>query len=76
MSKEETEEHPETEEVVPDIQKVYIKDYGNLTLEIRGSNEIGMMAYSEKRKEHLFIPWTSIIFVSKVEGETEDEFRK
>ena len=59
----------ETQEQAKDIQKVYIKNYGNLTLEIKGSNDIGMAAYSEKRNEELFIPWTSIIMVSKVLGE-------
>ncbi len=56
----------------PDIQKVYIKDYGNLVLEIKGSSEIGLLAYSKKRNETLFIPWCSIIMVSKLEKETED----
>ena len=46
------------------MKKVYIKNYGNLTLEIKGTNDIGMEAYSEKRDEVLFIPWTSIIMVS------------
>ncbi len=54
---------------VPDIQKIYIKNYGNLALEIKGTNEIGVAAYSEKRKEDLFIPWTSIIMISKIEEE-------
>lgn len=75
MAEEEVEGQPEAVEIVPDIQKVYIKDYGNLTLEIKGSNETGVIAYSHKREEQLFIPWTSIIFLSKVEGEQSDEFR-
>ncbi len=52
-----------------DIQKVYIKNYGNLVLEIVGSNDIGMLCRSEKRKENLFIPWTSIIMCSKIDDE-------
>ncbi len=55
---------------VPNIQKIYIKNYGNLSLDIQGTNEIGVSAYSEKRKENLFIPWTSIIMISKVEDES------
>ena len=61
--------HEEETEREPDIQKVYIKNYGNLMLEIIGTNDIGLSARSEKRKEDLFIPWTSIIMCSKVEGE-------
>ena len=59
------------EQVIPekDIRKIYIKNYGNLTLEIQGTNDIGVSAYSEKRLEELFIPWTSIIMISKVEDE-------
>ena len=57
------------EEVKPDIQKIYIKNYGNLSLEIIGTNDIGVSAFSEKRKEHLFIPWNSIIMISKVDDE-------
>ena len=57
-------EHETVEEKTVDIQKVYIKNYGNLTLEVRGTNDIGMQAYSAKRDEILFIPWTSIIMVS------------
>ena len=55
-----------------DIRKIYIKNYGNLALEMVGTNEIGVSAYSEKRKEELFIPWTSIIMISKIEGEPMD----
>jgi hypothetical protein len=58
---------PETTE--KDIRKIYIKNYGNLSLEIQGTNDIGVSAYSEKRKEELFIPWTSIIMISKIEEE-------
>ena len=60
-------------EEAKEFKKVYIKNYGNLTLEMRGSNDIGLMAYSEKRKEEMFIPWTSIIFVSKIEEPNEPE---
>jgi len=60
------------EERVPDIQKVYIKNYGNLSLDILGTNDIGIVAYSEKRKENLFIPWVSIIMISKVEDEQSE----
>lgn len=63
--KQETKEQPEK-----DIQKVYIKDYGNLVLEIVGSNDIGLMAHSAKRSEDMFIPWTSIIFISKIKDVT------
>lgn len=60
--------------VEPDIQKIYVKDFGNLVLEVKGSNEIGLLARSEKRKEDLFIPWTSIMMCSKLdEGETHDK---
>ena len=56
------------------IQKIYIKNYGNLVLEIIGSNEIGLSARSEKRKETMFIPWGSIIFCSKLDkGESHDK---
>lgn len=55
-----------------DIQKVFIRNYGNLTIEIVGTNEIGLKGYSERRKENLFIPWSSIIMCSKIEG-MEDE---
>jgi len=60
---------PETNEPtqITNIQKIYIKNYGNLSLDIRGTNEIGVQAYSEKRREELFIPWSSIIMISKVE---------
>ncbi len=54
-----------------DIQKIYIKNFGNLVLEILGSNEIGIQARSTKKKETLFIPWTSIIFCSKLDDVTE-----
>ena len=54
------------EKAVKDIQKVYIKNYGNLALEIVGTNEIGLSAHSKKRNEDLFIPWSSIIMISKV----------
>jgi hypothetical protein len=62
-------EQPETNEPtqITNIQKIYIKNYGNLALDIQGTNDIGVQAYSEKRKEELFIPWTSIIMISKVE---------
>ena len=59
------------EERVKDIQKVYIKNYGNLLLEILGTNEIGIMAHSTRNEEELFIPWTSVIFVSKTKDEDE-----
>ena len=67
------EEHEQPEEQIEppkkeiEIQKVFIANYGNLTLEIHGTNEIGVIAYSGKRKEDLFIPWTSIIFMSKTD---------
>ena len=69
-------EEVKQEETKPDIQKIYIKNYGNLALELRGTNEIGVSAWSEKRKEELFIPWTSIIMISKVEGEAESFIEK
>ncbi|RLA62749.1 MAG: hypothetical protein DRQ78_07660 [Epsilonproteobacteria bacterium] len=59
------------EEEVKDIQKVYIKNYGNLLLEILGTNEIGIMAHSTRSEEELFIPWTSVIFVSKTKDKSE-----
>ena len=64
-----TEEATQPETNTPDIRKIYIKNYGNLALEMVGTNDIGVSAYSEKRKEELFIPWTSIIMISKIEGE-------
>ena len=67
---EEIEVETNEEEIQPDIQKIYIKNYGNLSLEMLGTNEIGVSAYSEKRKETLFIPWNSIIMISKVEDES------
>ena len=71
------EEHEEvsvkTETNEKDIQKIYIKNYGNLLLELVGTNEIGVSAYSEKREEHLFIPWTSIIMISKIEGQENEQ---
>ena len=57
---------------VTNIQKIYIKNYGNLSLDIQGTNDIGVSAYSEKRKENLFIPWTSIIMISKIDGEDNE----
>ena len=59
-----------------DIRKIYIKNYGNLTLELIGSNEIGVEAWSEKRNEELFIPWTSIIFISKIKEEATSFIEK
>lgn len=66
MENEKVEEVKEEAKEVKDIQKVYIKNYGNLALEIKGTNDIGLSAYSEKRNEELFIPWASIIMISKV----------
>jgi len=64
------------EETKPDIQKIYIKNYGNLALELKGTNDIGVVAYSEKRNEELFIPWTSIIMISKIEEEATGTVEK
>ena len=55
-----------------DIQKIYIKNYGNLVLEILGTNDVGVAAFSAKRNETLFIPWNSVIMISKVDNERED----
>ena len=57
---------------ITNIQKIYIKNYGNLSLDIQGTNDIGVSAYSEKRSESLFIPWTSIIMISKIDGEDNE----
>ena len=74
------EEEVEAEEIVqeiagePEIKKVFIRDYGNIVLEIIGSNEIGVQAYSDKRDEEMFIPWTSIMFLSSLtENKHKDE---
>ena len=67
--KQEWEQPVMEEKHIKDIRKIYIKNYGNLSLEIQGTNEIGVSAYSEKRKEELFIPWESIIMISKIHGE-------
>ena len=74
------EEHEQTEAPIeapvaerkPDIRKVYIKNYGNLMLDILNTSAIGINAYSTKQNEDLFIPWTSIIFISLVQ-ESKDE---
>ena len=71
----EKQEEPQAEERVPDLQKIYIKNYGNLLLDIIGTNEIGISARSAKRKENLFIPWTSIIMVTKIDGQEDDTFQ-
>jgi hypothetical protein len=74
MEETQTQEAPaqgEEKQHVQNIQKIYIKNYGNLSLDIKGTNEIGVAAYSEKRKEELFIPWSSIIMISKVEEDVE-----
>jgi len=63
------EDNKEDKEI--EIQKVYIKNFGNLVLEILGSSDIGLHARSTKRKETLFIPWTSIIFCSKLDDVSE-----
>jgi len=55
-----------------DIRKVYIKNYGNLMLDILNTSPIGINAYSTKQNEVLFIPWTSIIMISLVQ-ESKDE---
>jgi len=52
-----------------DIRKVFIRDYGNLTLEIIKITDIMITAWSEKRKETLYIPLTSIIMMSKIRDE-------
>lgn len=57
-----------TKEPTKNVQKIYIKDYGNLVLEIKKMNEIGIAAFSEKRNEDMFIPWTSIIFISRIDN--------
>ncbi len=61
------EEEVEVEEATQEneIRKVYIRNYGNLTLELLGTNDIGLTAYSSREDEELFIPWTSIIFIGK-----------
>ena len=58
-----------------DLRKIYIRSYGNLLLDVTGTNEIGLSARSEKHKEDLFIPWTSIIMVSKIDGQEDVTFQ-
>jgi len=53
------------------VRKVFIRDYGNLTLEILENTELGITAYSKKRDEVLFIPWTSIIMTSNKHAENQ-----
>ncbi len=65
-----------SEKKEPDIQKVYIKNYGNLLLEIIGQNDIGLSTKSTRNDERLFIPWTSIIMVSKMKKRDENERKK
>ena len=66
MKEEENKQEEEVqEEKKLDLRKVYIKNYGNLILNIIGTNDIGLSAQSQKRNEELFIPWTSIIMVTK-----------
>jgi len=66
----------EKQERQEDIRKVYIKNYGNLMLDIVSTNEIGISAISTRSEETLFIPWTSIIMVSKTEEQLKNFTKK